>query len=1457
MILLFLLLANGISASGSQDLVVPLSPQTVVPLSHASFRSGTSYSGIAGRWSREANSVHTSSDGGESPFEPDLQRVLTGAAADELVRVIVHVDPSARVQLEGYDRSENVEARAELVSSLQAVAEQSQSSLRAYLEQEHLKGGVSSYQPFWITNAIAVQARPAVVRALATHSSITAITIDRWHRRVHKVDSTTRSGTPAVAETEWNVDRIRADEVWSSLQISGTGAVVAGMDTGVDWLHPALQANYRGYNPHGPANHAYSWYDATDGGALYPVDGHGHGSHTLGTAVGRGGIGVAPGASWIGVRVLNSQGYGYDSWIHAGFQWILAPGGDPSQAPDVVNCSWGTRGGSLTTFQDDLRAVRAAGILPVFSSGNDGPGEGTVSSPASLPGALAVGAVDEYDEVATFSARGPSPWGEVRPQAVAPGVHIRSSVPGGAYAMMTGTSMAAPQISGVAALMRSVSPTVSITRTTYVITSTALPLGEKVPNNSAGWGRVDAFAAVTALARPGFIAGTVKEAGSNLPVEGARVIARSHGGQASGDTLTDDGGIYSLALSPGMYDLTISAFGYESAAAWGVRVLTDTVTSQNASLTAQPMGKLNVRVLDMSSGNPVTSTVTVLNTPHEATTHTHTFELPEGTYTVRARRLGYRVVTSTVAVPAGEAGSAVLRLPDAPSLLLVDSGRWYYQSQIGYFRQALDDLSYAYDEWPIRKLSDDVPSVSDVERYDVLIWSAPQDAPGYIGAGDVITTYLDGGGRLLLSGQDVGFWDGGGSGATWSSYYTDYLKTQFVDDDAPTRILEGVQDDILAGTTITIAGAGGADNQDYPDVASVVDTDAAAPVLAYREDGCGGVRVGTCVDYRALYLSFGFEAINERVARRKVMEKVLEWLSAPPPAAGLTLDPPTRLRIGSPGSLITHTVRVRHVGQGGSDDVIDLALEGISWPTELSEESLTLSPCASTTVTISVTVPLTAAWHVRDVVTLTAQSSLSSSVSASATLESKAPAPVLLVDDDRWYDQQATYKAAMEEAELPYDLWTNSPPLRGGHEPGPSFETLDQYPMVVWWTGYDWYEPIVDDEETSLEAYLDSGGRLFLSSQDFLYYHGESHLSQTHLGVLTYTQDVTPTEVMGVSESPIGAGLGPWLLSYPAGYQNWSDGVVPTPGTGVAFRDEGRRATALTRHVGDRATLFLSLPFEAYPAGARPDVMEAAVGWLSWLGGTTVEADPRTVTSGSWVSYTITVRNDGPEPVMASVSNTLPAELAFDEGSIVGPGRYDPIDGRFSWRGMVQPTEPIVLAYRADVLTGTPSGAIVLNPVRVSLEDHLIAFRRAAEVGVERPDLSSSSFGCAPSVVRPGRVVTCSLVVVNDGTADALSASAQIRPPGGLTPVTGSLLSREGEGKWSPTAEGIDWSGPLPVGTRATLTFQLLVPRDPIDRTLYGVAFLDDGVGGRRERPAWLEVRPRQAYFPVVMKRDR
>ena len=1403
------------------------------------------------------------------PIEPELLRALLEAESDEHLRVIVYLREQTDLQAVIGGAQSATEARSRVVSALQANAARSQAPLRAYLEGAQAAGLVDSHTPFWIVNGIAVRARPSFIRALTTHPTVAAVHLDHYRQWLSTETPSPKPQTPnlpsaILPETrfsgknlvsrsaiEWGITRIRADQVWASLHVSGTGAVVAGMDTGVDWTHPALQANYRDYNPHGPSNHTYSWYDATNGGALYPVDGHGHGSHTLGTIVGQDCIGVAPGARWIAVKVLNNQGYGYDSWIHEGFQWVLAPGGDPSKAPDVVNSSWSNNNGSLTTFQPDLQALRAAGIFAVFANGNNGPDESTVGSPAALPEAFAAGATDSDDEVATFSSRGPSSWGEVRPHVAAPGVNVRSSLPGGAYGLMNGTSMAAPHVSGVAALLRSVNPTLSITRAAFLITSTAVPLGAPLPNNDTGWGRVDAFAAVSALAQPGLITGTVARDGDGALIAGAMVTATPHGGGSGGTTTTDADGKYLLALAPTVYDLTASAFGYEPTTTWGVMAMTGTTRVEDFYLTALPTGTLRGQVTDAATSAPVAATVTVLDTPLEATASAYTFALPAGTYTLRARSLGYRVVTATAAVNAGQITIADLALPPATSILLVDSGPWYYDSQANYFRQALDDLAYAYDEWAIKHLPDDIPAVPELSPYDVVVWSAPQDAPGYIGAQSTITGYLSAGGRLFLSGQDVGFWDDGGTLFHWSAYYRDYLKACYVSDDAQSRVLEGVGDDVFAGMTITITGPGGADNQDFPDEIAVADPDAAAPVLTYQGDGCGGVRIGTCLDYRGIYLSFGFEAINDRAARREVMDRALAWLVADPPTVGLELSPITQTHIGLPGTTVTHTLRVRHVGQGGTTDTVSLSLDGISWATQLSAPSLTLAPCTSTTITVTVTVPPTAGWDARDVITLTARSSLSPTLAQTAVITSKAPAPILLVDDDRWYDQEAKYKTALANDGFHYDYWHTGKPNSEGPGGSPPLDVLQCYPIVVWFTGYDWYAPVTADEEAGLAAYLDGGGRLFLSSQDFLYYHNDDPFSRDYLGVLAHTEDVTPTLACGVPENPIGDRLGPYSLDYP--FRNWSDAVVPTPGTAVPFRDQERRAIALARQEGDYRTVFFPFPYETLAEADRDEVMKRVVGWLSWLGGSTFSADRGAVSSNDVLTYTIALHNGGPETVSATLSNTLPSSLALVPGSLTGPAAYDPLTQRFSWEGPLGPGAALTCTYRVTVAAGLPTGTLITNTAGLGLEGQDIRFHRAAVVRAGTPDLSSSALRCNPSLARPGTVVTCTLALANTGPGDAPAAAITNPFPVDTALVPGSLVWI-GEGTTEVLTETVYWTGPLNSGGQVTLTYQITLPTSPVHPPLYNVAFLEDGTGGAWERATWVLLKPWRAHFPVVYR---
>ena len=151
---------------------------------------------------------------------------------------------------------------------------------------------------------------------------------------------------------------------------------------------------------------------------------------------------MAPDARWIAVKIFNDRGVSSSTAIHRGFQWLLDPDGNPAttDTPDIVNNSWSlSSAGCSLEFQPDLRALRTAGILPVFAAGNAGPAAGTVLSPANNAEALAVGATDNADALYPSSGRGPSPCtGQTSPALVAPGTDIRTADLYGGYLTDTG-----------------------------------------------------------------------------------------------------------------------------------------------------------------------------------------------------------------------------------------------------------------------------------------------------------------------------------------------------------------------------------------------------------------------------------------------------------------------------------------------------------------------------------------------------------------------------------------------------------------------------------------------------------------------------------------------------------------------------------------------------------------------------------------------------------------------------------------------------------------------------------------------------------------------------------------------------------------------------------------------------------------------------------------------------------
>lgn len=318
-------------------------------------------------------------------------------------------------------------------------------------------------------------------------------------------------------DVEWNISLIGADKVWDEFDVRGAGIVVGQSDSGVDGTHPAIRRQYRGYNQ----GDDYNWFDPWDG-TTSPNDEGGHGTHTMGTILGKDGIGIAPDAQWIGCVNLD-RNLGNPALYLDCMQFMLAPfphggdpfkDGDPSKAVHVMNNSWGCpsiEGCDPDALKDAADNLRYAGIFVVVSTGNDGPNCETVASPLSLyDSVFSVGAIDQYGDMADFSSRGPvtiDGSGRMKPDIAAPGVDILSALPEDTYGPNSGTSMAGPHLVGVVALIWSAQPDLigDINGTEQLIIDTARPYTGSTspgcftgndPNAAYGYGIVDVYAAV-------------------------------------------------------------------------------------------------------------------------------------------------------------------------------------------------------------------------------------------------------------------------------------------------------------------------------------------------------------------------------------------------------------------------------------------------------------------------------------------------------------------------------------------------------------------------------------------------------------------------------------------------------------------------------------------------------------------------------------------------------------------------------------------------------------------------------------------------------------------------------------------------------------------------------------------------------------------------------------------------
>ncbi len=941
-----------------------------------------------------------------------------------------------------------VAQRNAVFTTLMTTTRAQQANLRTALDGQLQAQQISGYQPFYIVNAIAVDGTIETVVALAQRGDVARLVANY---PLFKADEPTPAlPTPTrIGETlqgaavtlldpeNWNIALVRADLVWNNLGIRGAGAVVAGFDTGVTFRHPALIRQYRGNLGNNQFNHNYNWFEPD--GRLYsdgnlgpsvseePRDCDNHGTHTMGTAVGSGpgradAVGMAPDARWIALPGIcaNTMGGGIRDDIGGlkAFQWLLCPTdlsgvlatADCSKAPDVVNNSWGSANPVSEVLRPAIQALRAANIAPVFASGNPGAGPGSIGTPGNAPEAITVGATDRNDLIAPFSGRGPSFYaGEQKPELSAPGVEVRSTVGSSEYTSASGTSMAAPHVTGLIALMvaadlRDGRRDFSVDELERFMTYTAVDLGTVGPDADYGYGRIDAFAAVSWVLTAGDLRGVVRDGTTQVPITGATVRGVS---TQEFTTLSGTNGVYSVTVPAGNYSVIVAAWGYEGRTFASQPVLAGTLSLADFALPPLPTATVQ-GIVRSDAGSIAGATIFVQAQPGVRTTTDsegrYQLTLPVGQHQLVVDHGGYRVTTQAVTVTPGTVNQDLL-LAAAPSILLVEADAyrgWFSGWSISnLFDWALAQQAYRYDLWRIEGTSFNdtqiqsdgstlhgIPSLATLAQYDVVIWAQIgcdsgflgcyfSGSPSAMGAVDELMAYMDGGGRLIISGQDLGFWEDGGK------LFTDYLYANLAADNA------AAGGDLLAGAgflenlalTITNASLYGYRNGAIalsPDAVTAAPTDATVyPLLRYsRTNLPAALAIDSCAsDYRAVYYSVGFENIGPRADQRdpaiaEALGRSIRWVNNQRPMFNIEMATADAIAFNPPGQSISYPLRL--LNTGAQTVTIGVALLGAQWPTQLLRDSTVLTnavqvaPCQTVDLTVTVQVPANVTNGARD-----------------------------------------------------------------------------------------------------------------------------------------------------------------------------------------------------------------------------------------------------------------------------------------------------------------------------------------------------------------------------------------------------------------------------------------------------------------------------------------------------------
>lgn len=610
--------------------------------------------------------------------------------------------------------------------------------------------------------------------------------------------------------TPWGVstDGVKADSAWTNNGVSGSGVVVAVIDTGVKYDHTDLDANM--WDAPGDVctvggvsvactNNGYDFANDDNN----PADGHGHGTHVAGTIAAEnnsdGVVGVAYNAEIMAIKVLSDGGSGTTADITEGIDFARINGAN------VINMSIGGYGFS-TAENEAVSNAWDAGVVVVSAAGNES--QILHSYPGAFEKSLSVAAIHQ-----TATANNPNEDMSTRfvyfsnyafADVAGPGYGVYSTYNTGSYSTMSGTSMASPHVAGVAALILEKNPTFTSAQVKQVLESTAVDLGATGRDKFFGSGLVDANAATTSL--------------SNQIVLSANFIE-------------DDA---SMSVAPTMYKSFMPADGSSTTP---IRAY---VTDSNGAFVTNAIVGFSTDKGSLSASSVVTDSSGIAEI-------TLTADTSSG--------------TATITADAGVYGTDTVEVEMSNVLLVTDSAEWYTQNNLSWFLVSmLEDLGVDYMRWDTSfGIDNDYPTADYLDKFDLVIWHT---GDYYIptAAQNIIATFLDSGGNILLTGPDQLYRVALGS--TTDVIYTAYLKTVYGGDfPVSSAIVTG--SDVLDGISLNLADPGYTDSGLYPDYFTV-STDG-AEIATYASSESAGVKVDST--YNAVFLPFGIESIYYKTQR--------------------------------------------------------------------------------------------------------------------------------------------------------------------------------------------------------------------------------------------------------------------------------------------------------------------------------------------------------------------------------------------------------------------------------------------------------------------------------------------------------------------------------------------------------------------------------------------------------------